>query len=264
MPRRARRLSESRVYHVIIRGNERQKIFKHVEDKKRFIETLRLKRKELHYEYLAYCLMDNHVHLIIDQGGADIGKVMQGINVRYVYYFNKKYNRIGHLFQDRFKSEVIEDERYLLAAIRYVHNNPVKAGMVAQPADYVWSSYNSYLSPQEEWPIVDRKRVLSMFAEEESSAINLFAEFSMMDSEEMFIDVIEETVSKKTSIQNEEQARIFVESYLQKRHIDREALKKEKLVRNELIVQLKNQSDMSVREISELLGVDRNIVQRAK
>ena len=117
MPRGARRLSESRVYHVIIRGNERQKIFRNIEDKERFLETLRIKRKDWNFEYLAYCLMDNHVHLIIDQGEEDIAKIMQGINVRYAYYFNRRYNRIGHLFKDRFKSEVIEDERYLLAAI---------------------------------------------------------------------------------------------------------------------------------------------------
>lgn len=264
MPRRARRLSQSRVYHIIIRGNDRQRIFRSIEDKERLLEILKLKHKDWNFEYLAYCLMDNHVHLIIDQGEEDISKIMQGINIRYVHYFNKRYDRTGHLFQDRFKSEVIEDEKYLLAAVRYVHNNPVKAGMAASPADYVWSSYNSYVNTGTDLRIVNRKIVLSIFAEEESRAIALFKEFSMLDSEDTFIDVPDKVVAKEMSIQNEDQARIFVENYLRQQHIEKEALKNEKQVRNELIIQLKNQSRMSIREIADLLGLNRNIVQRVK
>jgi REP element-mobilizing transposase RayT len=92
--------------------------------------------------------MDNHVHLIIDQGEIISLKSCRVLNVRYAYYFNRQYNRIGHLFQDRFKSEIIEDEKYLLAAIRYVHNNPVKAGMAAHRQNYIWSSYNAYVNPE--------------------------------------------------------------------------------------------------------------------
>ena len=264
MPRGARRLSQSRVYHIIIRGNERQRIFRSVEDKERFLETLRVKRKDGNFEYLAYCLMDNHVHLIIDQGEEDIAKIMQGINVRYAHYFNKRYDRIGHLFQDRFKSEVIEDERYLLATVRYIHNNPVKAGMVITPADYVWSSYDSYVDPRADLRIINRKVILSIFAEEESRAIALFKVFSVLNSEDTFIDIPAEVVAKKISIQNENQARTFVENYLQQQHIEKEALKDQKQIRNELIIQLKNQSHMSVREIANLLGLDRNIIQRVK
>lgn len=264
MPRGARRQSQSRVYHIIVRGNDRQNIFRSIEDKERFLETLMVKRRDRNFEYLAYCLMDNHVHLIIDQGEEDIAKIMQSINIRYAHYFNKRYDKIGHLFQDRFKSEVIEDERYLLAAVRYIHNNPVKAGMVAKPADYIWSSYNSYVNPTTELDIVNRKVVLSIFAKEESRAIALFKEFSILDSEYMFIDVPNEPAPKEMSIQTEDQARLFVEDYLRQKHIEREALKNKKQIRNELIIELKNQSHMSVREIANLLGIDRNIIQRIK
>jgi putative transposase len=72
--------------------------------------------------------MDNHVHILINEGSDEIGRIMKRINISYAYYFNKKYDRIGHLFQDRFKSEGIESDVYLLSAVRYIHNNPVKAG----------------------------------------------------------------------------------------------------------------------------------------
>lgn len=264
MPRGSRRLSKSRLYHIIVRGNERQRIFRSIRDKERFLEILKVKRKDCNFEYLAYCLMDNHVHLIIDQGEDDIAKIMQGITIRYAQYFNKRYERIGHLFQDRFRSEVIEDERYLLAAIRYIHNNPVKAGIAAIPADYKWSSYNTYLNHGTDLTLVNHKIVLSIFAKDESRAIALFKEFSMQNSEDMFFDVPDKAVNKDASIQNEDQARIYVENFLEQQHIEKEALKKEKQVRNELIIQLKNQSHLSVREIANLLGLDRNIIQRVK
>jgi REP element-mobilizing transposase RayT len=85
--------------------------------------------------------MDNHVHLLINEGDDEIGKIMKRINISYSYYFNKKYGRIGHLFQDRFKSEGIDSDAYLLSVVRYIHNNPVKAGLVKNIEEYKWSSY---------------------------------------------------------------------------------------------------------------------------
>ena len=93
--------------------------------------------------------MDNHIHLLLKESSEGLATMMKRINVSFAYYFNQKHQRIGHLFQDRFKSEPIENERYLLAVIRYIHNNPVKAGIVKKPEQYKWSSYNSYLSLQE-------------------------------------------------------------------------------------------------------------------
>lgn len=156
MPRRARRLSDTKVYHVMLRGNERRNIFLDDEDRERFIDTLRYKQEEKTFSYFAYCLMSNHVHLIVDEGEEVISKIMQRINGSYAYYFNKKYQRSGHLFQDRFKSEVIEKDRYLLAAIRYVHNNPIKAGMIKNIEEYRWSSYREIISNNPSKAIVDK------------------------------------------------------------------------------------------------------------
>jgi putative transposase len=113
----------------MLRGNNREKIFRDEEDKARMIDTLGDKKKAEEYFLYAYCVMDNHIHLIIKEGKDPIASIVKRIATSYSYYFNKKYKRIGHVFQERFKSENIEDESYLLAAIRYVHQNPVKPGI---------------------------------------------------------------------------------------------------------------------------------------
>jgi len=105
----------------MLRGNEKKDIFNSNADKQRFLETVFEKKQENRFYLHAFCLMNNHVHLMISEGVEDVATVMKRINVSYVYYFNNKYKRVGHLFQDRFKSEVVEQERYLLALVRYIH-----------------------------------------------------------------------------------------------------------------------------------------------
>ena len=127
MPRQQRKKSSSGYYHVMIRGNNRNAIFLDDEDKLKFIEILSQKKQDNAFFLYAFCLMDNHVHLMMQEGTGDIANVMKRINISYVYYFNQKYKKAGHLFQDRFKSEGIEDDKYVLSLIRYIHQNPLKA-----------------------------------------------------------------------------------------------------------------------------------------
>jgi len=126
----------------MLRGINRTEIFFDDEDRNRFIDTLQRMKEKGEYEIYAYCLMDNHVHLLIKEKREPINRAMKRIGVSYAYYFNKKYRRVGHLFQDRYRSEAVEKETYLLAAVRYIHNNPVIAGLVKRAGDYPWSSYS--------------------------------------------------------------------------------------------------------------------------
>ncbi|HCC07424.1 MAG TPA: transposase [Clostridiales bacterium] len=146
MPRKRREISSTGIYHIMIRGNEKKNIFIDEIDKYKFIKILREKILKTNSIIYAYCLMDNHVHMIVKENTTSISELIKSINVNYVGYFNKKYKRVGHLFADRFKSEVIEDEGYLLMVIRYLHNNPIKAGIVNKADDYKWSSISEYLS----------------------------------------------------------------------------------------------------------------------
>jgi len=129
MPRCARSLSETGVYHVMLRGNERKDIFMDDEDKARFLDVLYTKREHDSYYLYSYCLMDNHVHLVIKEGNDSISRIMRRITTSYAGYFNRKYKRAGHLFQDRYKSENVESDSYLLTVIRYLHQDTEKAGL---------------------------------------------------------------------------------------------------------------------------------------
>ena len=140
MPRHARTLAESGVYHVIVRGVNRDAIFLEDEDYERFLASLVRARAAAGCVVLAYCLMTNHVHLVLRAAGEPIGAVVRRLGVRYAGWFNRKYGRVGHLFQDRFVSRPVDEEEYLIHLLRYVWNNPVDAGLAATAEEYRWSS----------------------------------------------------------------------------------------------------------------------------
>ena len=140
MPRRARQLAESRIYHVMMRGVNRDAIFLEDEDFARFLDALAKARDASGCTVLAYCLMGNHVHIVLQTADEPIGAVVKRVGVRYAGWFNRKYGRVGHLFQDRFTSRPVEDDGYFVSLLRYVWNNPVEAGLVELPEAYPWSS----------------------------------------------------------------------------------------------------------------------------
>ena len=146
MPRQARRKSESGIYHIILRGINQQQIFADEEDSLWFLETLSKYKEQCGYEIYAYCLMSNHVHILLKEGKENLTLVLKRIAGSYVYWYNWKYHRSGHLFQDRFKSEPVEDDAYFLTVIRYIHQNPVKAGICRNIDGYKFSSYNEYIN----------------------------------------------------------------------------------------------------------------------
>lgn len=143
MPRKARRLGFSGYYHVIMRGINRQIIFEDEMDYRVFLSLLQRCRKEESITICAYCLMSNHVHLLLNSPAESLSVFVKKLGVHYVAYFNNKYDRVGHLFQDRFRSEPIEDEAYLLTVFRYILRNPEKAGL-CKASEYAWSSYSLY------------------------------------------------------------------------------------------------------------------------
>ena len=143
MPRQARRLGSSGYYHVIMRGIDRQTIFEDEADFRKFLSILKRCRREECVTVCAYCLMSNHVHLLINSITGNLSRFLKKVGVHYVSYFNSKYERVGHLFQDRFQSEPVEDETYLLTVFRYILRNPEQAGLCTA-RDYPWSSYHLY------------------------------------------------------------------------------------------------------------------------
>jgi len=173
MVRRARRKSLSGIYHVMVRGIDRQLIFRCPSDFMKYRSVVKECKLLCGFELYAYCLMPNHVHFLIREGKEDIGKVMQRIGSRYAYWFNKKYERCGYLFQDRFKSETVDDHRYFSTLLRYIHRNPVVAGLSENAGDYRWSSYNEFVGKK---GLIDLDYPLHLFADDKKTARTAFIE----------------------------------------------------------------------------------------
>ena len=144
MPRIARKKSISNIYHVMIRGINRQNIFEEDEDRICFMKILDYCKKISGFRLYAFVLMTNHVHLLIEPSGETLNTVFSRIETRYAMWFNKKYQRVGYMFQDRFRSEAVETEQYFMTVLRYILQNPMKAGMESHPGSYRWSSYLAY------------------------------------------------------------------------------------------------------------------------
>lgn len=259
MTRRARELSRSDIYHIMLRGNERKNVFQDSDDKQRFLDGIVAKQKETDFSVYAYCLMDNHVHLLLNTKPDDLSSIMKGIAVRCASFYNWKHSRVGHVFQDRFKSEPIEDDRHFLAAVRYIHNNPVKAGMVEKAEEYRWSSYSEYLKLESKsW--IDTNFLLSMIAANRKMAIEEFERFSNERDEISFIECEEK------EIRTMEEGEAFLANYLRSKEIDLETsnINENKQLRKEIILHLRSHTNLSQRVIADLIGVDKGVVERVK
>lgn len=144
MPRKARVISPNGMYHVIIRGINKQKIFEDDNDRYHFIDQLRYAKSIFKCEIYGFCLMGNHVHLLMKSEDEHIGRVMRVIGSNYVIWFNLKYERTGCLFQDRFRSSPIRNSDQFADTLRYIHQNPILAGLVRSGCRYTFSSFLEY------------------------------------------------------------------------------------------------------------------------
>lgn len=163
MSRKQRIKSKTGIYHVMLRGNNRRVIFYDDEDYKYFLTTLKKTKEKSGCEIYSYCLMNNHIHLLIKESSEEIGTIVKRLTVGYVFWYNTKHARTGHLFQGRFRSEPVECDRYLLTVLRYILQNPVKAGIVEKPKDYLWSSYSYFFESKEKNNIIDKNLITSYF-----------------------------------------------------------------------------------------------------
>jgi REP element-mobilizing transposase RayT len=177
MVRQARQRCESGIYHIVLRGVNRVDIFFDDDDNLRFLETLDKKKQNHEYWLYGYCLMSNHVHLLVREKEDSISRTMSRIGTSYAKWYNQKYSRSGNVFQGRYGSECVEDDRYLLTVVRYIHNNPVKAGLVKEPEAYRWSSMHEYTSNEHLKGLTETEFILNIFHLNRIEAIQAFQEF---------------------------------------------------------------------------------------
>jgi len=260
VPRQARIKGEYSVYHIIQRGNERKNLFLSDADRLKFIDTLQKTREKYNFAVYAYCLMSNHVHLLIDDNGNDVSAIIKSINISYAQYFNRIYRRCGHLFQDRFRSELINDDGYLLEVSRYIHNNPVKAGIVREPSDYPWSSFNIYLGKDQDIEgLINRTRILRYFSDNELKATKEYIDFVYKGgSEQVNIMDVEETelndIYHTNYIGTMEEARSVITAAVEDCGISYDEFISRIDDRNELMRQVRRNSHLTLRQIGELFG----------
>ena len=140
-------------YHVTSRGNEKKDVFRSQKDREKFLSYLESATERYGAVVHAYCLMSNHYHLLLETPAGNLSQIMRHINGAYTNYFNTKRQRAGHLFQGRYKAILVEKDAYSLELSRYIHLNPVRAGMVQRPEEHRWSSYRSYIGiiPRPAW-----------------------------------------------------------------------------------------------------------------
>ena len=247
MPRTPRRKSASGIYHIMLRGINQQVIFEDERDYSKFLETLETYKAVSGYKIYAYCLMSNHIHLLIKVDKEDLDLIMKRIAGSYVYWYNWKYYRKGHLFQDRFKSEPVEDDAYFMTVLRFIHQNPVKAGLVETVNDYRYSSYNCYFDERNE--LIDSELTLSMMNKAD------FINFNNESNNDVCLDIEE----KDFRINDIDARKIIQEiSKCSNATEFQNLLPKD---RNEIIVKLK-QRGLSIRQICRLTGISFAIVRR--
>lgn len=187
---------EGALFHITARGNNKRNIFKdESKDCQRYITALEKCKKKLPFQLYAFVLMPNHVHLLIEVSRHSIDKIMQVIQTAYTMYFNIKYHHTGHLFQGRYKSFLVDKETYLLALIRYIHLNPVRAGFVSNPANYRWSSHSGFLDHNHIFDkVLDKDFVLSQFSQDPDKQIGEYKKFILSGIDEKREDVFPQTV----------------------------------------------------------------------
>jgi putative transposase len=177
MARKPRIEFEGAFYHVITRGNQRQKVFKDKDDFLKYLEILSNYKIRYKYFLYAFVLMNNHLHLLIETQEILLSKILQGINQSYTTYFNRKYKTVGHLFQGRYKAILCDRDEYLLSLVKYIHSNPVRAKIVKTPDEYQWSSHHSYTKRTDRVTMVDTDQVLRMFSEDKQRARKLYSAY---------------------------------------------------------------------------------------
>ncbi len=244
MPRTARKKSESGIYHIMLRGINRQQIFEDEEDNLHFLETLKKYKEQCGYEIYAYCLMGNHLHILLKEGKEELTLILKRIASSYVYWYNWKYHRTGHLFQDRFKSEPVEDDSYFFTVLRYIHQNPIKAGLSKKVKDYKFSSYNEYLANQE---LVNVDFVFSMVSKEQ------FIEFNNEENSDSCLEI-----EYSFRLTDEEAKEIIYKISKSKNSANFQTLEKNK---RDLYLQKFYLNGLSIRQISRLTGISKKIVE---
>ena len=265
MSRQGRIQSGTGVYHVMMRGINRQQIFESEEDNKHMLYVL--SNLQLQYSpdgtplpsptctIYANCLMGNHFHLLIQERAWTISEIIKSLASSCVYYFNKQHQRIGHLFQDRFKSEPVNDMTYFITLLRYIHQNPVKAGIVSDAKDYPWSSWREYLCPDKEENICNTRATLRRISLEDLSTL-----VNQPLSEECQCIDIDTSDIRKMTVHTDESVRQEILCLSQCQSIAE--FQREDIGKRKEICRIMKERGAGVRQLSRITGISLGTISK--
>lgn len=249
MPRIARKDSQSKFYHIMVQGINKEYIFNKKEDMKKYQRLIKEKLENSNIMILAYCIMNNHAHfLIYCEDEIYLSKYMQRLNTSYARLYNKENERLGYVFRDRFRSQDILTERQLYNCLRYIHNNPVKAGMVKDVSEYEYSSYNEFLK---ETNIITEESIKLLFDDID----NYKTQFKLIHNnciDEDFIDEDDKTIDIST----------FLEEFEKKYNRKIEEVSQDRKFLKRVINDAREQTNVTIVELAEKLNVSKSKVGR--
>ena len=252
MPRVSRRRSETGIYHIMLRGINKQDLFEEDEDRGEFLDALFRYKEDCDVALYAYCLMSNHVHLLLKENEQSVSNLVKRISSSYVYYYNWKYARTGHLFQERFKSEPVESDDYFLTVLRYIHQNPVKANLVDQVEEYEWSSYADYLEKKR----IDYELALGLFGEFSKDPLGEFVRYNHIKNEDRCLDY------KVRSKKSDKEVREIIKWAGQFDNVN-EIQYVDSAKRKEVVGKLKRVTGISMRQIQRITGLSYRVVRES-
>lgn len=256
MARQGRIQSPTNYYHIMARGNNREYIFNNPIYKSYYLEVLKEQVEEGLIEIAAYCIMDNHIHIVVEADILNLTKAMKSINIKFAMKVNKQNNRVGHVFQDRYKSEAIYNDSHLQQIIRYVHNNPIKAKVSKALDQYKWSSFNEYLSSNEVINENQRAFVLSYYNNDIKDFIRFHKEVDYNEYLEIKEDI---------EMQRLDHAQNIIQNYFNEHGIsETKQISKNPHHLEMIIKNLLEKSKLSHRKIADLLEINRGDVHRVR
>ena len=246
MPRLARnKLEGKELFHVMVQGINKEKIFFEEREKYEYIKLLNKYTKEYDVNIVSYCIMDNHSHTLIHTKNIqELTKYMHKLNTSYAIYYNKNKSRVGYVYRDRFKAQVIEDEKHLYNCILYIHNNPVKAEICKQAGEYKYSSYKKFLKNE------NSKMLTSIFKSKKEYII-AHSKTNILTND--FIEVEED---------KEKEIVDYIQNYLNINKIDKKDLYINKEMLIPIVLELYNIYKLSNRQLEKYLYVSREKIRK--
>lgn len=195
-------------HHVMLKGNNGQEIFCDDADRIRFFHFLQYASEKYFFNIHGFCLMRNHIHLILEPTTRPLQEGVHSFSFRYARYFNRRYDRKGYFFQGRFRSICIENNVYLKRVVRYLHLNPVEAALVEDPLQYRWSSHRAYFE-NDEYVWLNKDRVLSIFGSKKEEALDTLLGYTR---QKLSLKIEGEIIFKSFSRKEEEEELNKIES----------------------------------------------------